>query len=129
MERTLAHCVAVFYAFLAMALLLPSSLMVSNCRYLSRFHVPRAECRCICHSLHIIPGCSAPLKRVCLGGHNLLLIYNDQRARLWDTKTKQLWRSMGLEKAEELITQGRWSDLYVFHLIGFTFLKLPSLRL
>jgi WD repeat-containing protein 7 len=42
----------------------------------------------------------------------LLLIYDDQRARLWDTKTKQLWRSMGREKAEELITQGRWSDLY-----------------
>ena len=111
MERTLAHCVAVFYAFRAMALLLLSSLMVSNCGYLSRLHVPRAEFRFIYHSLYIVPGSSVPLKRVCLGGHNLLLIYDDQRARLWDTKTKQLWRSMGLEKAEELITQGRWSDL------------------
>jgi WD repeat-containing protein 7 len=59
-----------------------------------------------------------------LGGHNLLLIYDDQRARLWDTKTKELWRSVGLEKAEELITQGGWSDLYVIHLIGFAFLNL-----
>lgn len=71
----------------------------------------RAGFRCIYHSLHIVPGSSAPLKRICLGGHNLLLIYDDQRARLWDIKTKQLWRSMGLEKAEELLTQGRWSDL------------------
>jgi len=36
---------------------------------------------------------------------------------------------MGLEKAEELITQGGWSDLYVVHLIGFAILKLPSSRL
>ena len=89
----------------------------------------RAGFRCIYHSLYIVPGSSAPLKRICLGGHNLLLIYDDKRARLWDTKTKQLWRSMGLEKAEELITQGRWTDLYVVHPIDFAFLKLLSLRL
>ena len=129
MERTLAHCGAVFYAFRAMALLLLSSLMVSNCRYLSRFYVLRTGLGCIYYSLYMVPGSSAPLKRICLEGHNLLLIYDDQRARLWDTKTKQLWRSMSLEKAEELITQGRWSDLYVVHLIGFTFLKHPFLRL
>lgn len=129
MERMLAHCVAVFYASRAMALLLLLSLMVSNCGCLSRFHVLWAEFRGIYHSLYIVPGSSAPLKRICLGENNLLLIYDDQRARLWDTKTKQLWRSMALEKAEELITQGRWSDLYVVHLFGFAFLKLSSLRL
>ena len=113
MEKKLVHCVAVSYAFRAMALLPISSLTASNCRHLSRFHVPRAEFRCLYYSLYIVPGSSAPLKRICLGEHNLLLIYDDQRARLWDTKTKQLWRSMGREKAEELITQGRWSDLCV----------------
>lgn len=54
-----------------------------------------------------------------------MLIYNDQRARLWDTQTKELWRSMGLEKAEELITQGGWSDLYVVHLTGLPFSSFP----
>jgi len=39
------------------------------------------------------------------------------------------FRASAREKAEELITQGRWSDLYVVHLIGFAFLKLHSLRL
>lgn len=129
MERRPAHCVAVFYAFRAMALLLRLPLMVSNCRYLSRSHVPRAEFRHIYHSLYIVPGSSAPLKRICLGEHNLLLIYDDQRARLWDTKTKQLWRSMGREKAEELITQGRWSNLYVVYLIGFKLSEASFLTL
>ena len=129
MERKLAHCVAVFYAFRTMALLLLLSLMVSNCRYLFHFAVPWAEFRRIYHSLYIVPGSSAPLKRICLGEHNLLLIYDDQRARLWDTKTKQLWRSMGQEKAEELVTQGGWSDLYVVYLIGFYFSKAPFFTL
>ncbi|KAF8158416.1 hypothetical protein B0H34DRAFT_797808 [Crassisporium funariophilum] len=61
--------------------------------------------------MYLVPGSAAPLKRICLGGHNLLLIYGDQRARLWDAQTRELWRSMGLDKAEELLAQGGWSDL------------------
>jgi len=61
-------------------------------------------------SLHLIPGAHAPLERVCLGGDNLLLIYSDGRARLWDVKTREFWRSMGLDKAEELLGQGGWAE-------------------
>jgi hypothetical protein len=64
-------------------------------------------------SLYIIPGAAAPLCRVCLGGHNLLLIYTDHRARLWDVQTKEFWRSMNLDKVDELLEQGGWTDLYV----------------
>ena len=28
---------------------------------------------------------------------------------MWDLKTKEFWRSMTLDKAEELISQGGWS--------------------
>jgi len=38
-----------------------------------------------------------------------MLTYADGRTRLWDTKTKEFWRSMGLDKAEELLGQGGWS--------------------
>ncbi|KAF8964335.1 hypothetical protein BDZ97DRAFT_1919029 [Flammula alnicola] len=63
------------------------------------------------HFLYLIPGSTASLKRICLGGNNLLLIYSDHRVRLWDAQTKELWRSMGQEKAEELLAQGGWSEL------------------
>jgi WD repeat-containing protein 7 len=46
-----------------------------------------------------------------LGGTNLLILYSNHTARLWDVKTKEFWRSMSREKAEELITQGGWLDL------------------
>jgi len=60
-------------------------------------------------SLYLIPGSVAPLRRVCVNGENLLLIYKDARARLWGIKAKEFWRSMGVEKADELLGQGGWS--------------------
>ncbi|KAJ7644581.1 hypothetical protein FB45DRAFT_898250 [Roridomyces roridus] len=65
------------------------------------------------HFLYLIPGSAFPLPRICLGDENILLIYADRRARLWDIKTKEFWRSMGLDKAEELIAQGGWKDVQV----------------
>ncbi|KAJ6554909.1 hypothetical protein DFH09DRAFT_1493798 [Mycena vulgaris] len=52
--------------------------------------------------LYLIPGSAFPLERVCLGEDNILLVYADRRARLWDVRTKEFWRSMSLDKAEEL---------------------------
>ncbi|KAF9483399.1 WD40 repeat-like protein [Pholiota conissans] len=63
------------------------------------------------HFLYLIPGSTAPLERVCLGGNNLLLVYRDRRVRLWDAQTKELWRSMGEDKAEEMLSQGGWTEL------------------
>jgi hypothetical protein len=64
-------------------------------------------------SLYLIPGSRAPLERVCLGGDNLMLAYSDQRTRLWDVKTREFWRSMGTEKAKELLQQGGWDEAWV----------------
>jgi hypothetical protein len=64
-------------------------------------------------SLYMVPGAPAPLTRICVGGSNLLLIYADDRARLWDVKTLEFRRSMDLEKAKELLTQGGWTELSV----------------
>ncbi|KAJ6584436.1 hypothetical protein B0H19DRAFT_1105047 [Mycena capillaripes] len=63
--------------------------------------------------LYLIPGSAFPLERICLGEDNILLVYGDRRARLWDVKTKEFWRSMGLEKAEELVAQGGWTDVLI----------------
>ncbi|KAI8986132.1 WD40 repeat-like protein [Trametes punicea] len=60
--------------------------------------------------VYLVPASAAPLKRICLGEDNLLLMYADGRARLWDTRTREFWRSMSLEKADELVQQGGWFE-------------------
>ncbi len=76
-------------------------------------------------SLYMVPGAPAPLTRICVGGNNLLLLYADDRARLWDVKTLEFWRSMDLEKVKELLAQGGWTELsvpllsYVLYQISF----------
>ncbi|KAF8260917.1 hypothetical protein EI94DRAFT_1747183 [Lactarius quietus] len=60
--------------------------------------------------LYMVPGSPAPLIKVCTGGDNLLLWYGDDRARLWDVKTLEFWRSMNTEKAKELLNQGGWAE-------------------
>jgi hypothetical protein len=73
----------------------------------------------------MVPGAPAPLTRVCIGGDNLLLLYADDRARLWDVKTLEFWRSTNTEKAKELLSQGGWTELSV--MLWATFLlKLTS---
>ncbi|KAJ3814121.1 hypothetical protein F5876DRAFT_62555 [Lentinula aff. lateritia] len=61
--------------------------------------------------LYVVPGSPFPLQRVFLGEDNLLLAYADQRSRLWDVKTREFWRSMSMDKAEELFAQGGWTEL------------------
>ncbi len=65
-------------------------------------------------SLFVIPASLAPLSRICLGEANLLLYYSDKRARLWDIKTREFWRSMGVEKADDLVKPGGWLQWYSF---------------
>jgi WD repeat-containing protein 7 len=61
--------------------------------------------------LYVVPGAAAPLIEVCFGGDNLMLIYADRRARLWDVKTREFWRSMKMDKGQELLDQGGWMRL------------------
>ncbi|OJT12977.1 WD repeat-containing protein 7 [Trametes pubescens] len=63
--------------------------------------------------VYLVPASAAPLRRVCLGENNLLLVYTDGRARLWDTGTREFWRSMSVEKAEELLLQGGWHEWFI----------------
>ena len=67
------------------------------------------------HSLYLIPGSAAQLSRVHVHEDNILLVYKDARARMWNAKTREFWRSMTLDKAEEFINQGGWLISYVNH--------------
>ncbi|KAF8631069.1 hypothetical protein AX15_002671 [Amanita polypyramis BW_CC] len=77
--------------------------------------------------LYMVPGSAASLRRVCLSETNLLLIYDDRRARLWDTQSKEFWRSLSLDKAEELLPQGGWIELFLDGHEGYNaYLKMVS---
>jgi hypothetical protein len=78
-------------------------------------------------SLYMVPGGPASLARICVGGSNLLLLYVDDRARLWDVKTLEFRRSMDLEKAKELLAQGGWTELSVPLLSFNVVLKLTPI--
>ncbi|KAG9008521.1 hypothetical protein FRB94_013134 [Tulasnella sp. JGI-2019a] len=63
--------------------------------------------------LYLIPGSSSPLDRICIGGDNLLLLYSDDKGRLWDIKTQEFWRSMTRPRAEELLHEGGWFEAFL----------------
>ncbi|PIL35130.1 hypothetical protein GSI_02919 [Ganoderma sinense ZZ0214-1] len=58
--------------------------------------------------VYLVPASAAPLERVCLREDNLMLVYGDGRARLWDTRSREFWRSMSAEKAAEMMQEGDW---------------------
>ena len=62
-------------------------------------------------SLFLIPGAPARLSSMSISPDNLMLLYEDGRARLWDMKAKEFWRSMRLEKAAEMLSQGGWHTM------------------
>lgn len=50
----------------------------------------------------------------------MLLVYADGRVRLWDVQTTEFWRSMSIDKADELLGQGGWTELYVTYIFSVT---------
>ncbi|KAI4523652.1 WD40 repeat-like protein [Schizophyllum commune Loenen D] len=60
--------------------------------------------------VYMIPGSVATLRKICLQGNNLMLLYVDGRARVWDTATRELWRTVGQDKALEMLQHGGWTE-------------------
>ncbi|KAI5896258.1 WD40 repeat-like protein [Schizophyllum commune H4-8] len=60
--------------------------------------------------VYMIPGSVAALRRICLQSNSLMLRYVDGRARVWDTATRELWRTVGQDKAQEMLQHGGWTE-------------------
>lgn len=62
--------------------------------------------------LHLIPGRNVPLERLAVRADELLLLYTDERARVWDMASQELRRSIGVEQALSLLDDGAgaWSQ-------------------
>ncbi|PWN24499.1 hypothetical protein BDZ90DRAFT_263340 [Jaminaea rosea] len=61
--------------------------------------------------LYLLPGRGeeAPLDWLAVRADELMLVYRDGRARVWDVATQELRRSMGLDQAEGMLSDGRGS--------------------
>lgn len=65
-----------------------------------------------------------PLKELAVRTDELLLMYEDGRARVWDMKTLELRRSIGADQAQSLLEDGKgwWSR----HVMGPSNMKVES---
>ena len=63
--------------------------------------------------MFLIPAARSPLRRVFLGGPDILLAYANGKARVWNVETLEFRRSTGLDAAEDMIKSGDWSEVYV----------------
>lgn len=67
--------------------------------------------------LYLIPGRGpeAPLQMIAVRADELMLLYRDGKARVWDITTQELRRSIGVEQAQSLLDDGAgaWGQHYV----------------
>ncbi|CAO1623791.1 unnamed protein product [Sympodiomycopsis kandeliae] len=56
--------------------------------------------------LSLIPGRGIPLERIAVRADDILLLYGDERARVWDMASQGLRRSIGLDQALALLDDG-----------------------
>ncbi|PWN52462.1 hypothetical protein IE53DRAFT_282036 [Violaceomyces palustris] len=70
-------------------------------------------------SLYSIPGRDARLSSMAVRADEMLLIYDDEKARMWDMRTQELRRSVGTELAKSLLEDGTgWWSYYPIHAPG-----------
>lgn len=61
--------------------------------------------------LFLIPAARAPLTRIFVGGHNVLLAYENAKARVWNVETREFRRSTGLDAADDMLQIGEWVEV------------------
>lgn len=71
--------------------------------------------------LYVIPGCASPLERMAVRGNEILLLYRDGRARIWDMVSLELRRSIDLQQALSLVDEidpSSGSSAWIQHLVS-----------
>lgn len=62
--------------------------------------------------LFLLPAARAPLTRIFVGGRDILLAYENSKARVWNVETKEFRRSTGLDSAEDMMSTPGWAEVY-----------------
>lgn len=61
--------------------------------------------------LYLIPAARAPLTRIYIGGDDILLAYEIQKARVWNVVTGEFRRSTGLDSADDMLNTKGWAEV------------------
>lgn len=61
--------------------------------------------------LFVIPAARAPMTRIFVGGHSILLAYENAKARVWNFETGEFRRSTGLDAADDMLNAGKWLEV------------------
>lgn len=61
--------------------------------------------------LFVIPAARAPMTRIFVGGHSILLAYENAKARVWNFETGEFRRSTGLDAADDMLNLGEWVEV------------------
>jgi hypothetical protein len=61
--------------------------------------------------MFLIPASRAALRRVYIGGKDVMLAYANGKARVWNYETQEFRRSTGLDAAEEMLNSGEWTEV------------------
>jgi hypothetical protein len=67
----------------------------------------------VMEQLFLIPAARAPLRRIFVGGKDIMLAYANGKARVWNVETMEFRRSTGLDAAEDMLQSGNWAEVWV----------------
>jgi hypothetical protein len=61
--------------------------------------------------LFLLPAARAPLTRIFAGGKDIMLAYENGKARVWNVETREFRRSTGFDSAEDMLASGHWAEI------------------
>ena len=59
----------------------------------------------------LIPAARDPLRRLFVGGKDIMMIYANGKARVWNVETLEFRRSTALDAAEDMLNVGDWAEM------------------
>lgn len=61
--------------------------------------------------LFLLPAARDPLIRIFIGGKDIMLAYENGKARVWNVETREFRRSTGFDSAEDMLSAGKWAEV------------------
>ena len=63
------------------------------------------------HRSFLIPASRDPLRRLFVGGKDIMMVYANGKARVWNVETLEFRRSTALDAAEDMLSAGDWCEM------------------
>ena len=61
--------------------------------------------------MFLIPASRSPLRRILIGGKDMLLAYANGKSRVWNVETLEFRRSTGIDAADDMLRSDEWAEV------------------